>query len=382
MLWKNLWNLWRSRVVFPENSLWKTHFPRDNLSACPKHRIFIHNFVIFNFILIIIGITEETVLKFRLLFGSSVINLPGETANHIEKASGDELRVLIAVAGGAGTSSKEIADALGMPEAEAEAAISFWRGTGVLEIYADDDKNPTASRNRRLRKNEKSEKPDEPSAQAYSGNDVERIFAENGRLKETAEMSQALLGKGSLTPAETKIIVYLSDHLRLDNEFILLLISYCVKIGKGSLRYIEQTAIGLYDKGINTVAALEEYIKREDEKRSLEYKVRTLFGIGERALIKTEQECLENWVKLGISFELIEYGYEKMMKSPKVTRPSFSYENKMLTDWVASGMRTPEAVAEYEKSDKKKPAGKREAGFDLDEFFNLAASRGAGGDNK
>lgn len=65
-----------------------------------------------------------------------------------------------------------------MPEAEAEAAISFWRGTGVLEIYADDDKNPTASRNRRLRKNEKSEKPDEPSAQAYSGNDVERIFAE------------------------------------------------------------------------------------------------------------------------------------------------------------------------------------------------------------
>ena len=50
MLWKNLWNLWRSRVVFPENSLWKTHFPRDNLSACPKHRIFIHNFVIFNFV--------------------------------------------------------------------------------------------------------------------------------------------------------------------------------------------------------------------------------------------------------------------------------------------------------------------------------------------
>ena len=73
-------------------------------------------------------------------------------------------------------------------------------------------------------------------------------------------------------------------------------------------------------------------------------------------------------------------GYEKMMKSPKVTRPSFSYENKMLADWAAAGLKTPEAVAEYEKSDKKKPAGKSEAGFDLDEFFNLAASRGAGGD--
>lgn len=319
-------------------------------------------------------------MKLRLLFGSSVINLPGETANHIEKASGDELRVLIAAAGGAGASSEEIADALGMPEAEVETAISFWRGTGVLEICDDDGKTVAANRNRRVRKSEKSEKPDEPSAQAYSGEDVERIFAENGRLKETAEMSQTLLGKGSLTPAETKIIVYLSDHLRLDNEFILLLISYCVKIGKGSLRYIEQTAIGLYDKGISTVAALEEYIKREDEKRSLEYKVRTLFGIGERALIKTEKECLENWVKLGISFELIEYGYEKMMKSPKVTRPSFSYENKMLADWAAAGLKTPAAVAEYEKSDKKKPAGKSEAGFDLDEFFNLAASRGTGGD--
>lgn len=322
---------------------------------------------------------EGTNLKLKLLFGSSVINLPGETANHIEKASGDELRVLIAAASGACGSSEEISDTLGIPEGDVEAAISFWRGTGIIEICDDETKTVAATRNRQVRKSKKSEQPDEPSAQAYTGNDVERIFAENGRLKETAEMAQTLLGKGSLTPSETKIIVYLSDHLRLDNEYILLLISYCVKIGKGSLRYIEQTAIGLYDKGINTVAALEEYIKREDEKRSLEYKVRTLFGIGERALIKTEKECLESWVKMGISFELIEYGYEKMMKSPKVTRPSFSYENKLLTDWHAAGLSTPEAVAEYEKNDKKKPAAGSGAGFDLDEFFNLAASRGAGG---
>lgn len=319
-------------------------------------------------------------MKLRLFFGGSVINLPGETKNHIEKASGDELRVLLAAATAPQISAQEISDMLGMSKTDVDAAISFWRGTGVLDVCDDGIEPEVKTRNRRVRKSENAERPDEPSAQAYSGEDVERIFAENGRLKQTAEMAQTLLGKGSLTPAETKIIVFLSDHLRLDNEFILLLISYCVKTGKSSLRYIERMAIGLYDEGISTVAALEEYIRREDEKRSLEYKIRTLFGIGERALIKSEKECLDSWARLGISFELIEYGYEKMMKSPKVTRPSFSYENKILSDWLASGLTTPEAVAEYEKSDKKKPAGKSAAGFDLDEFFNLAASRGTGGD--
>lgn len=311
-------------------------------------------------------------MNFRFLFGESVINLPGTALNYIDKASAAELRVLIAAAGGKCADLNELSAAAGLTASETEAAFAFWRGAGVLAF--DDEK---AGNIRTLPEN-KASKPEEPSSAAYTGKDIERIFSENARLRETVEMAQTLLGKGSFTPSETKIIVYLSDYMRLDNEFILLLISYCVKIGKASLRYIEKTAIGLYDKNIDNVAALEAYIKREDEKRSLEYKIRTLFGIGERALIKSESDCLENWVKLAIPFEMIEYGYEKMMKSPKVTRPSFSYENKMLMQWHEAGLKTPAEVEEYEKKGKKTPAAKGGAGFDLDEFFNLAASRGAG----
>lgn len=312
-------------------------------------------------------------MNFRFLFGESVINLPGAALNYIQKASASELRVLIAAAGGKYASFDELAADAGVTAGEAETALSFWRGAGLLESGESEKAGNTAAL-----PSGKAVKPEEPSSSAYTGKDVERIFAENARLRETVEMAQTLLGKGSFTPSETKIIVYLSDYMRLDNEFILLLISYCVKIGKASLRYIEKTAIGLYDKNIDNVAALEAYIKREDEKRTLEYKIRALFGIGERALIKSESDCLENWVKLAIPFELIEYGYEKMMKSPKVTRPSFSYENKMLMQWHEAGLKTPADVEEYEKKGKKAPAAKSGAGFDLDEFFNLAASRGAG----
>ena len=95
---------------------------------------------------------EGTNLKLKLLFGSSVINLPGETANHIEKASGDELRVLIAAASGVCGSSDEISYTLGIPEGDVEAAISFWRGTGIIEIGDDETKTVATTRNRQVRK--------------------------------------------------------------------------------------------------------------------------------------------------------------------------------------------------------------------------------------
>lgn len=311
-------------------------------------------------------------MKVRWNYENAILNLPARAAEHVRDATETDLRALLVLAA-AGTDDgmEDLAERAGVTETEWESALSFWRGAGV--IAADKETRPSRAKKTEKRPSDRDDAPT-VSALAYSGEDVERLCQEKAGLADTIAMAQAILEKGSFTPAEASIFAYLADHLRLDCEYILLLVSHCKEIGKKSLSYIEKTAISLYDDGIDTVEALEAHFKREDEKRSLEYAIRKLFGIGERALTAKEKEIVTAWVKEGVSLELITEGYETMMRSKNVTRPSFAYENKILESWKAQGITTAEAARE-----KSAGAGKTGSGapsFDLDEFFNLALERG------
>lgn len=310
-------------------------------------------------------------MKVRWNYQNAILNLPAQAAEHVRDATEHDLRVLLMLASGAEDDGTEtLAERAGVTVTEWESALSFWRGAGV--IGADAETRPGGARKKEKHEKETEDAPS-VSALAYSGEDVERLCTEKPGLADTIAMAQGILEKGSFTPAEVSIFAYLSDHLRLDCEYILLLVSHCKEIGKKSLSYIEKTAISLYDDGINTVERLEAHFKREDEKRSLEYAVRKLFGIGDRALTAKEKEIFAVWVKEGYSLELITEGYETMMKSKSVTRPSFPYENKILESWKAQGITTAE-----EARQKSGGTGKTESAtpsFDLDEFFNLAVER-------
>lgn len=309
-------------------------------------------------------------MKVRWNYENAILNLPAAAAEHVRDATEQDLRVLLVLASaGEDDGTETLAERAGVTETEWESALSFWRGAGV--IGADRETRPGRAKKTEKREKEAADVPS-VSALAYSGEDVERLCTEKPELADTIAMAQGILEKGSFTPAEVSIFAYLSDHLRLDCEYILLLVSHCKEIGKKSLSYIEKTAISLYDDGIDTVERLEAYFKREDEKRSTEYAIRKLYGIGDRALTAKEKEILAGWMKEGYSLDLITEGYETMMRSKNVTRPSFAYENKILESWKSQGITTAEAARE------KSAAGKTGSGapsFDLDEFFNLAVER-------
>ena len=80
------------------------------------------------------------------------------------------------------------------------------------------------------------------------------------------------------------------DHLGLGGEYIVTLFSYLSGKGKNSLRYIERTAVNLFDEGVDTVDALNAYIKRKDEFEDNVGKIRSLIGAGQRELTAKEEE--------------------------------------------------------------------------------------------
>lgn len=309
-------------------------------------------------------------MKIRFCFGDSVLNLPASSLSMLQEASTAELRVLIAAASSDGGELHSLCEHLSVSEKDACAALRFWEKAGVLTLSSCENADVSVAEST-------AKAPD--GRGAYTGADVERLCAQSD-MRELIDVCAAILGK-TFTPTEIESILYLHDGLRLDFEYIVRLCKHCYDIGKPALRYIEKVGISLYDSGAVTVGALEAYIEKEERKSDMEYRIRRLFGIGERTLTPKEREYLSVWtIDWALSFEMIELAYNEMMAA--IPQPKFAYENGILKKWVDAGCRTPEEAASFAEKHKKTVAKAKEKektqeiGFDLDEFFKAATLRG------
>lgn len=305
-------------------------------------------------------------INFEFLFGRSVLNLPGACIPMLAAASAEQLRILIGLASENGKTLEGLAAVADTSEDRALAALAYWEQAGIITLSEELSvaAAPIHAKEGRA---------------AYTGADMARI-SESGEMQELISVCSAILGK-TFTPTETESLYYLYDGLRLDFEYIVRLCKYCHDIGKPSLRYLEKVAISLYDGGAVTVGALEVYIEKEERKSDMEFKLRMLFGIGERALTPKEKEYLSAWViDWSLPYEVIEMAYNQMIA--QIQQPKFSYENGILKRWVEAGCRTKEDVEKLLAGDKKarESAKQKEKeqniGFDLDEFFAAATLRG------
>lgn len=306
----------------------------------------------------------------KLNFGDSVVSLPGAVKDSLAGAGGAELRVLIAVAGGA-KDEDEIASMCKMNDSDVRGALAFWRGAGIIEGDAE--------------KKTRVDTPSDVASRVYTGEEVEKICKSDKSVDLLITKCRAILGSRVFTHAEASSIIYLRQGLGLDAEYILLLCTYYAKRDKITVRFIEKKAISLYDDGVRTLPALEAYLSGETKRHDVENTVRKLFGLGERALVPREREYIANWTKWQISDELIRRAYEETVQN--TDRPTLAYANAIIENWHSAGVETgaqaEEKKKEYKSKTEKKPKKKKaDPGFDLDEFFDLAIARGEGGDKK
>ena len=168
----------------------------------------------------------------------------------------------------------------------------------------------------------------------------------------------------------------LVDYLELDFEYILMLLTYCVSIGKKSLHYAEKLAFSLYDEGITRGDQLADALHRLEVAASIEGKIRTMFGVGSRAFTTKEKKFISSWTNdMGYSIEIIEKAYEATADA--TGNAAFAYANTILERWHAEGFKTISDIEESYKSGESalKPAS---GSFDTDSFFEAAVKRSLG----
>lgn len=322
-------------------------------------------------------------MKLEFNYGSKVMTLPAAAAAAAGCAGKRELKLLLLLASQSNildnfdSYRSNIAKQLGCSASEVDGALAFWRGAGVItdDTFAQKaEGEPLAAE---VKATPKLTRDDTP---VYSGEEMEALLSKNGNsLKNLIEECQVMAEK-VFNPTEIGKIIGMSDYLRLEHEHILMLFSYCCARDKRSVAYVEKMAYSLYNEGITTVAALDAYLREREIRESVSGKLRKLFGIGDRAFSRKENNYIKTWVTdWNFGYEMIELGYEITVNNTKEF--SIDYLNKVLSNWHDEGYTTTDAVevalAAYKRKKEDSGSGKTsdKGSFDTNDFFEKALKR-------
>ena len=326
-------------------------------------------------------------MKYLINYGTGAAVFPEKALDIITRAGANDLRVLLYICSAKGSFDiKKLSSKVGCSEEEARESLSFWRGAGVIELT---DKAGTVEAALDQAPVEKSaEQPDkkeslpeekklrrEEELPHYTSDELANILEERKETATLIDESQNIMGK-VFNVKEINVLMGFVDYLELDCEYIMMLLTYCISLGKKTLHYAETLAFALYDAGITSGEALAEELRRREAAADAEGKIRSLFGVGERAFTTKEKRFISVWINdMSFSIEIIEKAYE--VTADATGKGSFAYANSVLERWYAEGLRSIEQIEQsYKKNDGQKPA---QGSFDTDSFFEAAVKRSLGG---
>lgn len=383
-------------------------------------------------------------MKLNLKYGYGVISIPAAVYPDLMPPDISYLYVLLAVCKNpallqsSDTMIPAVASECRLPEQLVGNAVAYWLDTGIFEKEPDatadtntvignsasamEDVQTMAASEEQTTPQDAGHSTAEHTAENaepagkhgyaalphYSEAELAEIISETNGLHQTLDECARIAGK-MLSLSEREQLTALYTSYGMDGAYLLMVLTYCkTTLQKNSVAYAVRTALGFYDEGIRTEEELEAHIAAKERSHKMEYRIRNLFGIGERAFTKAEKQYIFDWtVTWNMSFEMISCAYEMTIEA--IGKPRLNYVNKMLQRWHEAGLNTLEAVradaaefrakhppkeyaaqggaslphAENGKSGtaQTKSGSAPSASYDIDEFLELAMKRSFDGDD-
>lgn len=314
------------------------------------------------------------------------------------KANGEFVKVYIYLLRTLGTSQaplglSQMADTFSCTEGDILRALKYWEGENLLSLLYEGNQlsgitllDPACSQMQASQHfsrtapgfqeasaatDQSAEQPDRVTE------DIKPLTADRVKeLKQNDEIVQLLyiaeqyLGK-TLTPTETRKILFFYDELHMSVDLIDYLIEYCVGRDHRSIRYIETVAMAWKEAGITTV----EMAKESTARYAKEYfSVLKSMGITNRNPVDTEIDLINTWMKeYGFTLELIQEACSRTVL--QTGQPSFQYADKILQSWKKKEIRSLEDVrlqdAQHQKRRQEKAAAKPAAPKAPNRFNNF-----------
>ena len=205
--------------------------------------------------------------------------------------------------------------------------------------------------------------PTADQAPAYSAADVnQELSDQNSAFPALLSEVEIAMGK-RLSPADTRTLLELYDHVALPPEVILQLVIWQIqeyedKHGPGRrprMSTIRTAAYRWRASGVDTLEAAEAYLKKLAYYRSREGELLAAAGVTGRKAAAGERKYLTAWAEMGFPAETVAMAYDRTLTNTGSMK--WPYCNAILKRWHAAGLHTPEEVTARERPRRKrKPA--------------------------
>lgn len=357
-------------------------------------------------------------MEIKISYGDAVCAIPARALGERDAERADLLVLMHLCADpSAAGNIPVLAKRIGCTQKKVLSSIEFWREAGIITVENADttsaaSANPAAASAAHVSAASAASAASASTAAAstvpapageggasrfeqrpqYSGEELAALTdAHGGELRKLIDTCQGIVGR-IFTQAEAAKVVGLYEYLGLDIEHILALFTYCAHRGKRAVGYVEKTAYNLYDEGIDSAAKLEEYIKKKEEKEREEAHLRSLFGLGSRALTAKERQEFAKWLhEWRLPEEVVVRAYEQTVEN--TGKYSLAYMSRVLESWYMAGLCSIEKLDEYERKRLTSVGGASKTGavrsahgasgaaqngadsFDTDRFVELALAR-------
>ena len=252
--------------------------------------------------------------------------------------------------------SEQISAELKKDIADVEEAIDFWVNLKIIKII---NKLPKKVSKLNVKKEEKNSK-DYISKRIKSDEEINYLL----NAIETA------VGR-PLSGTDISVILNLKDGEGMPCNVILMLIRYCVQIGKAATRYIEKVGIDWARNGIDTVELAEKKIQLLNNSRKIWKKFEKIAGISDRAPTKKEEETIFRWFnEWNFSESMITEAYERCVN--KKGAYILSYMDGIVKKWHTQNIKKLSDLNSSKKNPNKKKDTDRPS-YDLEKYesFNI-----------
>ncbi len=296
---------------------------------------------------------------------------------HLKIAGPSQLKVLLFLLRNSekNYTYKEIGDALMLHESDVKDCVEFWIEREVLfkteneltpgkALEADSTNEKETPEVKKKTVVTRPVKPDIISAA--------QIINADDNLKALLAEVETSLSK-PLSSGGTSVIVMLYDTCGLPAEVIVMLVNYCVSIGKTDMRTIERLGVKWADEGIDTIEAADNKIaavKRSNENWS---RIKYVFGLSSAGSPTAKQlEFSDRWIgEWRFSDEILRAAYEANVDN--TGKMSFPYINKVLKRWHDAGVVTTDDIAKIDKKQDNSKSSKasKNSSYDLEELMKI-----------
>lgn len=309
---------------------------------------------------------------------SSMFSLPTEIADKgLKFASGEQLKVIIAIFRNPETNEEEISKVTNLSLSTVKECVEYWVDSGILQTEKAEATVKTEKQTNPV------EKIKVPLPEIHFTNptqdEIEKVLKKNGSMKRLFNEAQQILGRtfGFAMQSTIYSVVY---RYGIKPDVANCLLHFAKSIDSTGHNDILKIAKYWAENGITNLSSADDYIRETEKSLALFKELAKRTNNDDSAPSFAVLELISEWIRWGYTIDEVEKAFN-IMKNEKQTGRlvwvNMRHINGIIKKWHSAGMLT---VEDIEKGTKKfetkaqKQIKTKETSFDIGKAEEKARS--------